>query len=109
MAQKVRRGRVRHVTPWSRDIEGDIWSCRRELTLLQTQILSERSAKETWETRLRLRLAYERRKPCPSQVPMLRQELARSHTRLLELEHRLATTQVRLRFLLAEQRAKEGS
>lgn len=106
MPSKARRGSVRRVSPWSRELEGAIWDCRRELTLLQTRILNERSALETWQRRVAQRVAWERAKPCPSQVPLLRQECARSHTRLLDLEHRLAAAQVRLRHLLAEQRAK---
>ena len=107
MTYKARKGRVRRVTPWSHQLEGDIWDCRRDLALLHTQILNERSAVETWQRRLGERVAYERRYRCTSQIPMLRQECAAAHTRLLELEKRLINAQVRLRFLLAEQRASE--
>jgi primosomal protein N'' len=79
---------------------------QRDIALLTTQLASELGALDTWVRCLEIRTRYEETHGGTSQLPTLRQECARCHVRVIELERRLLDLRREQRLLLARQDAK---
>ncbi len=106
MARSSRQSGPYSTQPQRGTYDADRWDIQRSVVLLTTQLEAERGALETFQARLQLRLVYEKTYGGQTQLPLLRQECAAAHARVLDLEGRLLDARHLLRVLRARQDAR---
>jgi hypothetical protein len=105
MARPMRKVVPYAVQPRRADGTPEVWDVQRDIILLTTRLTAERDALTNWQRRIALRATWESRHAGATQLPLLRQETAATHARVLELERRLLDARRLLRILLARQDA----